>query len=67
MAPEVMKKADIIYPHEMPAYVSNEPHFRRVWQHYREHVFKNELTKAQYSGKISQDDLAKFNRFVGMS
>jgi hypothetical protein len=24
----------------MPAQLSNEPHFRRVWQHYREHSFR---------------------------
>lgn len=37
LAPEILKKDDIIFPHEMPPQISNEPHFRRVWQHYREH------------------------------
>ena len=67
MAPEVMRKEDLVFPHEMPAFVPNEPHFMRVWQHYREHVFKNLLAKASESGKISADDHAKFNRFIGMS
>jgi hypothetical protein len=31
MAPELIRKEDIVYPHEMPAQISSEPHFRRVW------------------------------------
>lgn len=31
LAPEIIKKDDMIYPHEMPAEITNEPHFRRVW------------------------------------
>ena len=27
MAPELMKKEHLVYPHEMPAFVPNEPHF----------------------------------------
>jgi len=40
MVPELVSKEDMIYPHEMAKSVSEEPHFRRVWQHYREHIFK---------------------------
>jgi hypothetical protein len=40
MVPELISKEDLVYPHEMPKYISDEPHFRRVWQHYREHIFK---------------------------
>lgn len=31
MAPEILKKEDMILPHQMPARISEEPHFRRVW------------------------------------
>ena len=31
MAPDLVKKDHLIFPHEMPAFVPNEPHFRRVW------------------------------------
>lgn len=31
IAPELLSKEDMVYPHEMAASVSNEPHFRRVW------------------------------------
>jgi len=31
MAPELIRKEDIVYPHEMQPTISSEPHFRRVW------------------------------------
>lgn len=31
LAPEMMKKEDLCFPHEMAARVSSEPHFQRVW------------------------------------
>jgi len=67
MAPELMKKEHLVYPHEMPAFVPDEPHFRRVWQHYREYVFKNAVADAVKSGKITESDQAAFDRFVGLS
>lgn len=40
LVPELISKEDMVYPHEQQRYLSEEPHFRRVWQHYREHMFK---------------------------
>ena len=31
LAPEIVKKEDMIFPHEMPARLPDEPHFQRVW------------------------------------
>lgn len=31
LAPEIIKKEDIIFPHEQAPKVSNEPHFQRCW------------------------------------
>jgi len=31
MAPEMLKKEDMVFPHQRPARISTEPHFRRVW------------------------------------
>jgi hypothetical protein len=31
MAPEIIKKEEMLYPHEMGKWVSQEPHFQRVW------------------------------------
>jgi len=58
MAPELIKKSDLVFPHEMPAFTPDEPHFRRVWQHYREYVFSQTLNEACKSGKISEADHA---------
>jgi hypothetical protein len=67
MAPELVKKDECIFPHEIPAFVPDEPHFRRVWQHYREHTFQNAVAQASEQGKISDADRAAFDRFVGLS
>jgi hypothetical protein len=31
LAPEIVKKEDMVFPHEMPPRLSEEPHFQRVW------------------------------------
>ena len=40
MCPELLSKDDLVFPHEQSKYIPDEPHFRRVWQHYREHMFR---------------------------
>ena len=67
MAPEIVKKEDFIYPHELPPQVSTEPHFQRVWQLYRDHKLKNALAKAEESGAISSEDRQAAQDFIGMS
>jgi len=67
MAPELIKKEDMIFPHQMPARVSEEPHFRRVWQHYREWTFKAALMEAVESEAISSADSEAFSKFVGLT
>ena len=60
MAPEILKKEDLIYPHQMPARISEEPHFRRVWQHFREWTFKAALESSISEGAISEADAEAF-------
>jgi hypothetical protein len=67
MTPEIIKKDEMIYPHQLPARISNEPHFRRVWQHFREWTFKISVNDAVADGKISQEDADNFSQFVGMT
>lgn len=67
LAPEIIKKEDMIMPHEMAPKISEEPHFQRVWQHYREHAFKVRFAEAVDEGRISEDDARMFNNFVGMT
>jgi len=31
LAPEIIKKEEFQYPHEMGKIVSNEPHYQRIW------------------------------------
>ena len=67
LAPEIIKKEDMVFPHEMPPRLSEEPHFQRVWQHYREHTFKLKFAEAVESGLISEDDAQKFAQFVNIT
>ena len=67
LAPEIVKKEDMMFPHEMPPKLSDEPHFQRVWQHYREHMFKSRFSDCCEEGLISEEDAQKFTNFVGMT
>lgn len=67
LAPEIIKKEDMVFPHEMTPRLSLEPHFQRVWQHYREHAFKLRFNEHVANGAISQEDATKFTNFVGMA
>ena len=67
LAPELVKKEDLVFPHEIPAQITNEPHFRRVWQHYREHTFRLKFSQMVDGEGISHADAEAFNRFVGLN
>jgi hypothetical protein len=64
LVPELISKEDMVYPHEHQNYITNEPHFRRVWQHYREHMFKLRFAYLVEEGKISESDAATFRNYV---
>ena len=57
----------MVYPHEHQRYLSEEPHFRRVWQHYREHMFKLRFAYLVEEGKISESDAAAFRDYVDLA
>lgn len=65
MAPELIKKDDIIFPHEQEPHLSTEPHFRRVWQHYREHTFRLKFAQIVEDGAVSASDAEAFQKFIG--
>lgn len=67
MAPEIIKKDDIVFPHEFERHLSTEPHFRRVWQHYREHSFRIRFAQLKETNSISQADADAFAKFIGLS
>jgi hypothetical protein len=64
LVPELISKEDMVYPHEHQGFLSDEPHFRRVWQHYREHIFRLRFAYLVEEGVISQADAAAFREYV---
>ena len=64
LVPELLSKEDMIYPHEHQRFLSEEPHFRRVWQHYRDHTFKLRFAYLVEEGIISEVDAAAFREYV---
>jgi len=65
LAPEIIKKSDMAYPHEIGTQISTEPHFQRLWAHYREHSLRAAVTGAVSSGAVSQADADAALRFMG--
>ena len=55
LVPELISKEDMIYPHEVK-FINEEFYFRRVWQHFREHIFKLRFAYLVKEGVISKDD-----------
>lgn len=66
MAPQIVRKEDMEYPHEMALPISNEPHFRRCFQHYRNWSFSAALAGAVEHGSISEEDANTAMKFLGM-
>merc|ERR1712048_108710 len=65
LAPEIVKKEDMVFPHEMAPQISQEPHFQRVFQHYRTHAFKNAVQKAIDNGACTAEDAAAAHSYLG--
>jgi hypothetical protein len=66
LVPELISKEDMIYPHEAPHSIPNEPHYLRVWQHYREHMFKLRVAYLIEEGQISKEDADAFVKFTSL-
>lgn len=65
MTPEIVRKEDFLYPHEMGAQISTEPYFQRLWTYYREHTLKQQIELAVEEGNCSSDDAAAAQRLLG--
>ena len=48
---------------EAREYVSQEPHFRRVWHHYRQFLFKERIQQAIRKGDLTDDDVKRAKSF----
>lgn len=67
LAPEMIKKEDMVFPHEMAPQISSEPHFQRVWKHYRSHALKSAICAAIDDGAITAEDASLSSNFLGMT
>jgi len=65
MAPEMFKGYQMLYPHEMPKQITNEPHFQRMWMHYREHSLRDAIREGVDTNKITSDDASHALKFLG--
>lgn len=48
---------------EKQEYLSNEPHFQRVWHHYRQFLFKEKVQQAIRKGDLTDDDVSRAKPF----
>jgi hypothetical protein len=67
IAPELVDKDKVFYPHEASPYISTEPHFRRMWQHYREHSLRVRFAYLVQEGAITEEDANAFKDFVNLT
>jgi len=65
LAPEIVKKENFIYPHQLPKYVSQEPHFQRVWTTYRQQTLRNAIENGVSAGSVAAGDAAAAIKFLG--
>ena len=65
LAPEVLRKSDMAYPHEIGQQISTEPHFQRLWGLYRAHSLRGAVAGAVSSGSVSQADADAALSFMG--
>lgn len=64
IAPEILKKEDMLYPHELPKPINTEAHFMRLWKIYQCHTLKNETKAAVAAGKCSEEDMVAAGKYL---
>ena len=63
LAPEVFADVDIDGTWTKRPYLSTEPHFRRMWNHYREFQFQIRVKHLIETGELDQEDLDRAKPF----
>jgi len=66
MTPELLKPEEILYPHEMGVEIPNEPHFKRVWQSYRDFTLLDSFNNAVKADKITAEEADAALNFIGL-
>jgi hypothetical protein len=59
ITPEIFEKYDPDAAYEVQPFLSEEPHFRRVWNHYRQFQFNARVEFLINQGDLDSEDLAK--------
>ena len=67
IAPELFDMDEIVFPHEHMKPVSQEPHFQRIWQYYREHSLRLRFEFLKEQGKITEADADAFEEFINLA
>jgi hypothetical protein len=67
LTPELVPQKDFMLLHEYPKYVCEEPHFRRVWNLYRQKTLRVAIQQGVDAGAISAEDEAACIKFLGTS
>jgi hypothetical protein len=57
--------ANFVQLHEIPKFVTKEPHFQRVWITYQQQTLRNTIESGVASGAISAEDSAAAIKFLG--
>lgn len=65
MVPEMIKKEDIIYPHQIQPKINQEAHFQRLWRTYQCYSLKESAKAAVEAGKLSNEDMVAAGKFLG--
>ena len=56
--------ADFVQLHEIPKFITQEPHFQRVWITYQQQTLRNAIADGVASGAISAEDSAATIKFL---
>ena len=65
MAPEIVKKDEIVYPHMIQDQINEEPHFQRLWRTYQCFTLKEKAKAAVENGTLSSEDMVAAGKFLG--
>lgn len=63
MCPEVFREFEVDDNYETKPYLSEEPHFKRVWGHYRQFQFNSRVHYLIEQGDLSVEDIRKAKPF----
>jgi len=64
IAPEIIKKEDFAYPHEILPRVCREAHYSRVWGLYRDHLLITQIDAAVTGEAVSAEDAESAKKFL---